>query len=233
MTLVGKLFKIIIPDEMIVPILMGRLKGKKWVISSSNIECALGTYEYKKHILFAKEISISDVVYDIGAHAGFYTLLASEIVGFKGSVVAFEPLPQNFFYLKKHVEINQTSNVIINNVAVTNFIGVSSFRLVGNTYTGRLDDNGEIEVETISLNDFVLKNPDLIPDCIKIDVEGSEYDVLKGASHIISNNKPKIFLATHNEFIHKKCVDFLKSYNYNLESINNQNDEIFAYYNIE
>ena len=51
---IGKLLKIILPRNMIVPILQGRLRGKKWVIGSGNIEYALGSYEYGKRILFEK-----------------------------------------------------------------------------------------------------------------------------------------------------------------------------------
>ena len=110
---IGKLLKIILPRNMIVPILQGRLRGKKWVIGSGNIEYALGSYEYGKRILFEKMVSKSSVVYDIGAHVGFYALLASELVGEGGKVIAFEPVPRNLKYLKKHLEINKCTNVIV------------------------------------------------------------------------------------------------------------------------
>lgn len=80
-TQIGKLLKIILPNDIIVPILQGRLRGKKWIIGSNNVECALGSYEYEKRILLEKMISKSSIVYNIGAHVSFYTLLASELVG--------------------------------------------------------------------------------------------------------------------------------------------------------
>ena len=80
-THVGKLLKMILPKGMIVPILQGRSRGKKWIIGFGNMEYWLGSFEYEKRILFEKEVSKSSVVYDIGAHVGFYTLLASELVG--------------------------------------------------------------------------------------------------------------------------------------------------------
>ena len=101
---IGKFLKMILPSNMKVPILQGRLRGKKWIIGSSNVECALGSYEYEKVKLFEKNIQKSSVVYDIGAHVGFYTLLASELVGDMGKVIAFEPVPLNLKYLKKHLE---------------------------------------------------------------------------------------------------------------------------------
>lgn len=224
----GKYLKILVPEDLVLPIKIGKLKGKKWIVSSSNLECALGTYEYKKRVLFENEVSKNDIVYDIGAHVGFYTLLASELVGVNGFVVAFEPFPQNFSHLKNHVEINNCTNVMINEAAVSNSVGVSMFKEGTGTYTGRLTHNGEIPVKTFSLDEFVRKHPHLMPNCLKIDVEGAEFSVLKGASNLIKKSKPKIFLATHNELVHKKCVDFLKKNKYFIECIGNQSDELFA-----
>lgn len=224
---IGKFLHNLIPSGLVIPILSGKLKGKKWMIGSSNFECVFGTYEYSKHIIFEQEILTNEIVYDIGAHVGFYTLLASELVG-NGRVVSFEPFPQNFEYLRNHVEMNKCKNVIINNVAVSNFSGVSYFQEGEGTYTGYLSENGKILVETIKLDDYVNKNSNLIPNCLKIDVEGEEYAVLQGAKKIIENYHPKIFLATHNEIVHEKCIDFLNTNEYHLEFINNQKDEIYA-----
>lgn len=189
----GKYLKILVPEDLVLPIKIGKLKGKKWIVSSSNLECALGTYEYKKRVLFENEVSKNDIVYDIGAHVGFYTLLASELVGVNGFVVAFEPFPQNFSHLKNHVEINNCTNVMINEAAVSNSVGVSMFKEGTGTYTGRLTHNGEIPVKTFSLDEFVRKHPHLMPNCLKIDVEGAEFSVLKGASNLIKKANLRFF----------------------------------------
>lgn len=97
-SLVGRLLRWplrFIPPELVVPILQGKLKGRKWVVGSSKHGCWLGSYEYHKRRLFEQLIRPGDTVFDIGAHVGFYTLLASILTGPAGRVFAFEPLPRN------------------------------------------------------------------------------------------------------------------------------------------
>src|SRR5579862_7724955 len=94
----GKLLRAplrLIPRSAVLPILQGPLRGKKWVVGSGNHGCWLGSYEHDKQSLFQKTVRTGDIVYDVGANAGFYSLLASVLVGEKGQVYAFEPLPAN------------------------------------------------------------------------------------------------------------------------------------------
>ena len=87
--LLGKLLRFpfrFIPTDMRMPILQGRLKGKKWIVGSSNHGCWLGSYEYEKRLVFEKTVTKGSIVFDIGAHVGFYTLLASVLVGPGGRV---------------------------------------------------------------------------------------------------------------------------------------------------
>lgn len=107
------LIKKIIPKQAIVPILQGKLRGKRWIVCSYGPSCWLGIYEYEKRVLFEKLVKRGDIVFDIGAHVGFYTLLASELVGKNGKVLAFEPLPRNLSYLKRHLKLNNCQNVEI------------------------------------------------------------------------------------------------------------------------
>ncbi|NQV00191.1 MAG: FkbM family methyltransferase [Parcubacteria group bacterium] len=110
----------LIPSGVVVPVMQGVLKGKKWVVGSGdNHGYWLGSYEYRMQSFFAETIKPGSVVYDIGANVGFYTLLASKIVGVQGRVFAFEPLPENIFYVRKHVELNHCDNVVIIEAAVS------------------------------------------------------------------------------------------------------------------
>jgi len=218
----GKLLRLplkFIPKNMIMPILQGKLKGKKWIVGSGNHGCWLGSYEYDKQRLFSEIVTEGSVVYDIGAHVGFYTLLASVLVGPRGKVIAFEPLPKNIQYLKEHLKINQCNNVEVIEAAVSSKSGKSFFIQGGNTFTGYLSKDTEgIEIEIISLDDLINKNNLPIPHIIKIDVEGAELEVLKGAKDLIATKKPTIFLSVHTKDIRKKCHQFLKMNGYNLEA---------------
>ena len=93
----------LIPNNVILPIIQGPLRGKKWIKGSGDNGYWLGSYELEKQQLFTKFVKNNDVVYDIGAHVGFYTLLASMLVG-DGRVYAFEPDPENFKILEKNIK---------------------------------------------------------------------------------------------------------------------------------
>ena len=64
---------------------------------------------------------------DIGAQSGFYTLLLSKLVGSKGKVIAFEPLPANYRLLDENVGLNGVENVIVEHQAVADHTGEMIF----------------------------------------------------------------------------------------------------------
>jgi FkbM family methyltransferase len=204
--------------------LQGKLKGKKWIKGSSINGCWLGTYEFDKQILLEKYVKLGMVVYDIGANAGFYTLLSAVLVGSTGKVFAFEPVPQNIFYIKKHLVLNKITNAVVVEKAVSDKISKLKFDLSSNPSMGHLSEEGNILVETISLDEFA-KEGNPLPDLIKIDIEGDEFDALKGAKEILKTKKPIIFLATHGDDIKKNCLKLLKEMNYTIEIIGNMDLE--------
>ena len=234
-SIVGKIIRIplkFIPPIQI-PILQGKLKGKKWIVGSSVHGCWLGGYEYKKRILFEKIVKKGSCVFDIGANVGFYTLLSSELVGPKGTVISFEPLPRNIYFLKKHLRINKLTNVKIIEAAVSDSSGIKYFEPSPSPSMAHLSKRGDLKVKTVSLDKLILKDKVPSPQYMKIDVEGAEMNVLLGAESILKNIHPIIFLATHGGYIHKKCIKFLQSLDYHFEPIIwdniNAQEEIFAY----
>lgn len=239
-SLIGKILRGIlkfIPKNAVLPILQGKLRGKKWIIGSGVFGYWLGDYEFEEQKFFEKIIKKNDIIFDIGAQAGFYTLLASELVGEKGKVFSFEPFPRNISYLKKNIAINNYRNIEVIEAVVTENTGILKFKKGENNFTGQIDENGELEVKAVSIDDLVNKGILSIPNIIKIDVEGAELLVLKGAAYILKKYKPAIFLSIHifNDKIHKDCCDFLKNAGYSLKSIAGDNikgvNEIFAYKN--
>src|ERR1035438_590714 len=82
-TFIGKALRFplsLIPCGTQMPILQGPLYGKRWIVGSSNHGCWLGSYEYPKQKAISAAIKRGDVVYDLGANVGFYSLLASVLV---------------------------------------------------------------------------------------------------------------------------------------------------------
>lgn len=223
----------LVPRNSVLPIMQGSLKGKKWVKGSGANGYWLGTYELKKQELFKDKIKPGNVVYDIGAHSGFYSLLAAELVGENGRVFSFEPNPQNIFYLRKNISLNGYKNIEVFETAVSEKPGISSFDAGENSFYSKLSHNGALKVKTIALDDFKNEGKISAPDVVKIDVEGAELLVLKGMAKILKEFRPLLFLSTHSREIYSLCLNFLKPLGYNSEiieqTVDKSDTEILAY----
>ena len=142
--------------------------------------------------LFEKEIKKGDVVIDIGAHIGFYTLFLAKLVGPTGKVFAFEPDKENFALLKKNIEINGYQNIIAENKAISNLTCKSKFYVGSELYVcGALfkpehfDD--VVDVDTVSLDDYFKDFKEKI-DFIKMDICGAEGKAFQGMNLLLSKN---------------------------------------------
>lgn len=217
----------LIPKSAKMPILQGRLRGKKWIAgSSTNHGFWLGTREHKQRRIFEDTVSEASVVYDVGAHVGFYSLLASVITGPGGSVYSFEPFESNLRFLKEHLRINKVDNVTLFEVAVADKPGKAYFSPGIGSFDGRLTPDGRIEVDTVSLDDLHERGEIPAPEFIKMDIEGGEVAALEGARGILEQYHPTIFLATHGREIHARCVEFLEGLGYQLRFTDGKQPEL-------
>ncbi|WP_375495476.1 FkbM family methyltransferase [uncultured Nostoc sp.] len=235
-TILGKILRFplqFIPATTVMPILQGKLKGKKWIIKSGQHGAWLGSYEYEKQIIFQQIIKEGSIIYDLGSNSGFHTILASVLVGSQGKVVAFEPHPQNLHYLKQHLQLNHLENVIVIDKAVSDSSGVIQFD--GSGFTGHISSQGELQVKTVSLDELIDTKQIPPPSFLKIDIEGAEMLALSGAKSMLSKIHPTILLATHGTEVHEQCCQFLNSLGYTLETIYGEDiqnsNEIIAYFN--
>jgi FkbM family methyltransferase len=94
--------------------------------------------------------------------------LASELVGPRGKVFAFEPLPRNIYYLKEHLRLNQCDNVEVIEAAVAEDNGFTYFEEVPKGYTSHISRNGCLNVREIGLDKLVLNNKLPPPDYMKM-----------------------------------------------------------------
>ncbi len=108
-----------VPKGLVVPILSGPARGLKWVTGSGTHGCWLGTYERDRQQQLTELLKPGDCFLDIGANVGFYSVLASRIVGATGQVHSFEPFPRNVDYLQKHIELNRLTNVTVHPLALS------------------------------------------------------------------------------------------------------------------
>jgi len=228
-TFIGKILRLplrLIPAQTVLPILQGPLKGEKWIIGSGVHGYWLGIYENEKQRAFTHWVKAGNVVYDIGANVGYYTLLASTLVGETGLVMAFEPLPANLIYLRKHLTLNGVYNTQIFEVAVSNENGTAMFSEMSERSVGHLERTGKLEVQVVKLDTLYENGVIPPPDVMKIDVEGAEHQVLTGALSILEEHHPVIFLATHGQEVHKQSCDLLLQLGYNLNSISSASVEM-------
>ncbi|MCH7567792.1 MAG: FkbM family methyltransferase [Nanoarchaeota archaeon] len=158
------------------------------------------------------EIQEDDIVVDIGAHIGIFTILASRHAK-KGKVYAFEPVSHNFELLKENISLNAANNVIAIEKAVSNKSGkmklfISRSRNKGQNSMHRLDKYQiEIEVEKMSFKDFLKKLPKI--DFLKMDCEGAEYEILMNLTKKELSKIKKISMEYHN-YGEKKGKDLAK-----------------------
>lgn len=202
-----------------LPILGGALRGARWAPASRGklLRVLLGTYELEQTRLFTRHVGPGHVMFDIGAHVGYYSLLAGRLVGNRGKVVAFEPSPENYFYLRKHVARNRVP-VLTQELAVGNENATVFFTAGSGSGTGHVAAKGEVTVPMRRLDDWANERG-LSPTHLKVDVEGAEEAVLEGARETIQRARPFIFLSTHGADIHQRCCELLSGLDYALQPI--------------
>ncbi len=170
----------------------------------------------KLHLEYLKP---GDTYFDIGAHFGYFTLLSSSIVGEAGEVHAFEPTPSTYGILQSNVE--DRSNVILNNCAVFSKNITLPFKDYGIEYSAfnsledpRLEicNREKLEVQATSLDEYVYSKK-LVPNFVKIDAEGAEYEILVGGEQMIKEFKPIISVEVGgNNSV--KCIQYLTGMRY-------------------
>jgi FkbM family methyltransferase len=215
-TFLGKFLRLplrLIPRGATLPILQGALRGKRWVVGSGVFGYWLGTYERDLQDFLVKKIKRGTVVFDIGANVGFFTLLASALVGESGRVFAFEPSPRSLAYLKRHIELNGCTNVTVVECAVSDRGGYASFEERESNALGRISPHGTSRVPTVSIDDWIAEGRIPVPDFIKLDVEDSEASALKGMVRLLESRKVVISVGLLGDVYH-----FLKSMGYHMYS---------------
>lgn len=210
---------VLIPKKTIVPVLSGKNTGLRWIVGAATHGCWIGTYERDTQRLFGAHIRPGEVVWDVGANAGFFTLLASRLVGQDGYVYAFEPLPRNLDYLHSHLRLNRIENVRVLPLALSDQGGVARFARAESPAMGGISAIGELEVKTEALDAILSSGQIQRPDFIKMDIEGGEHKALQGASAALRAAQPTILLSAHGHVQFEACSQFLRDIGYSVESL--------------
>jgi len=152
------------------------------------------------------------VAADIGAFAGYYTLLLSKLVGPTGQVHSFEPVPENFELLNSNVKLNRCSNVTMNQLAAAARAGDTEFTRLRGRYMpyGTLlpkhdwSRYEEISVPTNSVDNYLASRGWPPLHFAKIDVEGAEARVVEGMSETLRRFSPVLLIEIHDSVQHDR-----------------------------
>lgn len=148
------------------------------------------------------KVEKDDVVIDVGAHVGFFTIKAAREAGKNGSVVAVEPEPNNAGFLAENVKLAGLNNVVVLKEAAGARAEKAKLYLRGGTGRSHsLIRQGQdfIEVQVNKLDDVVSRLGLKKVNFVKIDVEGAELDVLKGADRLLTMPNVKLSIAAYHK----------------------------------
>ncbi len=165
------------------------------------------------------------VFIDIGAHTGIYSIIGN-LNKKQNNIISIEPYFINFARLLSNLKINNinTHNCIL--AAASNEKGFNKFNIKQEPYYhsagGKLSKEGKFNVSKITIDELKINKA---VKGIKIDTEGHELEVLKGAERIINQNKPDLIIEI-NKNCFDECLTFLKTQEYKLYFFNEKEKKI-------
>jgi len=183
----------ILPNEKVIEVQGFKIKvvTQGYIGDISTELLFKGIHEPLTTKLFKRYIREGDVVVDIGANIGYFTLLASLLAGIKGKVFAFEPEYNNMLQLDDNLRLNHFTNVTPIKVALSDYNGrtklfLSSSENAKHSLIELREHDGTTLVDVAKLDDIL--PPNMKVDFLKSDTEGNELQVLKGAKEVIKRS---------------------------------------------
>jgi FkbM family methyltransferase len=176
-----------------------------------------GGHDHEVQAALARVLREGMTCWDVGAHAGFMTLVASRLVGPQGRVVAFEPIEANRRRLEEHLALNGAENVTVVPLALADRSGAatmgerreSSFQW---SLDGAREGRPSVNVELATVDDVAARLG--VPDVLKIDVEGAELDVIRGARRTIASRRPRMLVEFLEEESMREAQEELPGYRF-------------------
>ena len=196
-----------------------RINGFKMKLPTKYFRLFPADYEKLNFDFFKRNMPQNSVVLDIGAHIGVYSVFFSK--GFNAKVFSFEPVPNTLKWLCKTLDINNCNDLVsVIPSAISDKAGKARF-FISKTYDvsaanslvgydeGVIDSrDGSYEVDMISIDEFV-KERAIKPNVLKIDAEGVELQLLKGAAHTFLTYRPIATLGLH-PFAYENKIEILE-----------------------
>ncbi len=194
-----------------------------------------GVFEPLQTKAFLKTVKKGMIVFDIGANVGYYTIVASKLVGKTGKVYAFEPDPRSRILLEKNIKENNCRNVFVVKEALAAKNGRATLlqdsanpgesSLTSSTTKAQ----NTMVIATITLDQFVQKNNIEYIDLIKMDIEGGEVAALQGATKTLGAfRNTTLFIECNTQALQKaktsthELVKTLQSFGFHTKNILNE-----------
>ena len=181
-----------------------------------------GTYELDFVKALAAAVKHGDVCFDVGGWHGF----CGGVMALNGAskTVIFEPMPANCDRIKKLIELNPKLEINLYQGAVGQTNGVATFQMLDSDSMGKLESSTfqkeitgtHIMVQVVSLDAYCRENSIPYPKLIKIDVEGAELMVLLGASNILRESTPTLFVEAHSRQLARDVTTLLEQHDYSV-----------------
>jgi len=170
--------------------------------SRQMVKRAVGRYEPEKFAAIRAGLKPGFCFLDIGGNKGDFALFAAALTGPDGTVICFEPHPDNAGWIRKSVELNSFGNLKVEELALSDRDGEATLNIGGksgqHSFETRKRDRGSVTVRTTGLDHYLETQGIGHVDAVKIDVEGAEDLVIAGAAHTLARDRPLLFLDVHD-----------------------------------
>jgi FkbM family methyltransferase len=212
-------------------------KGKTITVNGFTVKMPLRYYKYyqdgyeKENFDFYRQsIKNGDVVIDIGGHLGLNAVAFSQLAP-NGKVYVFEPAPNTFKIIHHTIALNKINNIEVFPQAISDSLGKTHFFIndspIADNANSLIEHRHDkkllkIEVDLTSIDEFIQQQKLTKVNFIKVDAEGAELSVLKGAEYCMANFKPKMSIGLHPHPIQlrgdslEQIYEILKKHNYTI-----------------
>ena len=237
-------------DRLREPYIMQWSDGLRLIIApdeeASRAVFVSGVYEPASTLVLRRLVLRGSTFIDVGAHVGLYTLVASRWVGENGHVYSFEPSSREITALNRNIELNGLANVTVTKAALHERGGTAVLHVADSHHGGQntLADSfaygsvrqaTEESVTLIALDELWRRGEIRRPGVIKIDAEGSELHVLRGAAALLREARPAVVFEVNQALLMASGTSadevdqFFRRLNYSVYRLDDDTSDLVAF----